>query len=106
MADFHTVRRAQTTLEALEVIANHVTQLPGRKNPIWVSGSFPFDRGLDPEDMNRPNREVRPFSPEMERAARALNNANMAVYPLDARGLMGNPFFSAGKPGSRLRAFA
>jgi VWFA-related protein len=35
--------RAQTTLEALRTIAHYVSGYPGRKNLIWVSGSFPGD---------------------------------------------------------------
>ncbi len=88
MADFYTVNRATRTANALEGIANHLARLPGRKNLIWVSDSFPFSIGLDDLSMDS-TRERRTFSEEVERAARALNNANMAIYPVDARGLIG-----------------
>jgi hypothetical protein len=32
-------------------------------------------------------RDQRTFNPEIDRAVRALNNSNLAVYPVDARGL-------------------
>ena len=92
MNEFYTTRRVETTLEALEAIANHVAKLPGRKNLIWVSGSFPLTLGYDSLD---PIAEKRTFSPEIGRAVDALNNANLAIYPVDARGLMTDPRFSA-----------
>jgi len=47
MQDFFTVNRVRITLNSMEAIANHLANLPGRKNLIWVSGSFPFSIGLD-----------------------------------------------------------
>ena len=81
--------RALRTLRSLVAIANHLERVPGRKNLVWVSGSFPVwigrDRVRRPErpDPGRPD-----LWPEIDRAARALNRANLAVYPVDARGLM------------------
>jgi VWFA-related protein len=94
-AAFATELRVVRTLKAVEAIAEHLAAAPGRKNLIWVSGSFPawarFDAG---EGSTLPN-EWRSFSEELKRTARALNQANVAVYPVDARGLMTNPGFSA-----------
>jgi hypothetical protein len=45
---------------------------------------------METMDINS-TQEKRSFSDEVERAARALNNANVAVYPVDARGLIGMP---------------
>jgi VWFA-related protein len=96
IADFYTINRAQQTLKALEAIANHLSRIPGRKNLIWVSGSFPFSIGLDaPYGPDSAPRERRTFSLETERTARALSSANLAIYPVDARGLVGLPTFSA-----------
>ena len=41
IADQNKANRAETTAEAFTAIANHVAAIPGRKNLIWVSGSFP-----------------------------------------------------------------
>jgi VWFA-related protein len=95
MDDFYQVRRTHTTFEALMAIANHVTNLPGRKNLIWISSGFPFTMGMEDDGRANLNREVRVFSEESENTARALNNANMAIYPVDARGLFTDPAFSA-----------
>lgn len=94
MATFFQVNRAKTTAEAFEAIANHLMRIPGRKNLVWVSGSFPFTINEDSlTDMQN-------FSYEIEKATRALNNANLAVYPVDARGLI-PPQFRQGSVSSR-----
>ncbi len=108
MADFYAINRVARTADALEAIANHLAGLPGRKNLIWVSGSFPFSIGLDaPYTADNATQERRTFSREVDRAARALNNANLAIYPVDARGLIGpaaaNPAWSAAGRGPLTR---
>ncbi len=81
--------RALRTIRSLVAIANHLERVPGRKNLIWVSGSFPVWIARDSVPLPRkPAPGPQRFRPEVERAARALNNANLAVYPVDARGLM------------------
>ncbi len=93
----------QITVEALREIADHLGALPGRKNLIWLSGSFPFS--ISPASL-RTGVYGQPivFSTQIEMAARALSDANVAIYPVDARGLIdlgpdslnvgvgGNPF--------------
>jgi len=87
--DYYGDDRAFRTIRALIAIANHLEPLPGRKNLIWVSGSFPISLGWSSFPAARKvavgDREA---WPEFERAARALNRANLAIYPVDARGLM------------------
>ena len=95
-ADFYTVNRVLGTLHSIEFIANHVARLPGRKNLIWVSGGFPLDIGFDSiEAFHDPSREKRIFSEDVDRTVRAVNNANLAIYPVDARGLVTDQRFSA-----------
>ena len=76
------IRRAEATSAALEAIGNHLSGISGRKNLVWVSGGFPLiiDEGLF---------GLKVMNKEVERATRAINSANVAVYPVDARGLMG-----------------
>lgn len=94
------VNRTLRTYSALEAIAGHVSRVPGRKNLIWMSSSFPLTIGFDdPSAFGNPRREQRTFSEERERAVRALNNANIAIYPVDARGLVGMPSLSAATAG-------
>jgi len=81
VAEMYLRRRAELTTDALEGIANHLAGIPGRKNLIWVSGAFPFVIPTDhgPQIMNK----------EVNRATRAINSADVAVYPVDIRGLIG-----------------
>jgi VWFA-related protein len=74
-------RRAQLTSDAMEAIADHLAGIPGRKNLVWVSGGFPMVIPTEhgPVNMNR----------QVSRAARAINSADIAVYPVDIRGLIG-----------------
>jgi VWFA-related protein len=95
ISDFTNINRATTTAAALEAIAEHVARIPGRKNLVWVSGGFPIMIGFDTAMKIGDTRERRTFSPEIDRATRALNNANLAVYPVDARGLQTNVLSAA-----------
>jgi VWFA-related protein len=93
--DFANINRAETTTSAIEAIANHVARIPGRKSLVWVSASFPISIGFGGDSLSPPGREQRMFTEEIEHATRALNQANMAIYPVDARGLMVSPRYSA-----------
>lgn len=76
---FYTEARVRTTCRALTTIAHHLSRFPGRKNLIWVSGDFRLTM----------QGEVLSNEDECERAVQALNDANLAIYPVDARGLFG-----------------
>jgi VWFA-related protein len=93
---FYMTNRIEGTLHALEFIANHLSRVPGRKNLIWVSGGFPLTIGFhNLAEWNNPAVDQRTFFDEVNRTVQAINDANMAIYPVDARGLMVNPQFSA-----------
>jgi VWFA-related protein len=81
--------RALRTFRALGAIANHLEKVPGRKSLVWVSGSFPVWLGGDRVPLARQSHSgEQDLWPEIERLARALDRASLAVYPVDARGLM------------------
>jgi VWFA-related protein len=95
-ADFDQINRVGLTAAAIERIANHLASLPGRKNLIWVSASFPFQIGYG--TMGAGGKfEQRSFNSDITKAGRALSNANVAIYPVDARGLMA-PAVATGAP--------
>jgi VWFA-related protein len=94
-ADFFTGARVINTLATLEAIAQHLSGVPGRKNLIWLSGGFPLTIGFDEMPQIGSTREPRTFTAEMDAAVRALNSSGIAVYPVDARGLLTMPGFSA-----------
>jgi VWFA-related protein len=84
--DFYMIDRVRGILKAIEFIANNVAAMPGRKNLIWVSGGFPQQMNL--MNFRDPTRIQEDFSPAIAECIRALNNANLAIYPVDSRGLM------------------
>jgi VWFA-related protein len=90
-------RRVDITTEALEEIARFLVGLPGRKNLLWLSGSFPS--GVLPvEDAVGDGAFVttRNYSSDVKQATDLLNLSHVAVYPVDVRGLQVNPMFNAG----------
>jgi VWFA-related protein len=72
--------RGAETMAALQQIAAHVANIPGRKNLVWLTANLPFSGAA---------------------MARVLGPANIAVYPVDARGLLGaSPAVNADISGS------
>jgi VWFA-related protein len=70
--------RIQRTSEQLVQLARHIGRVPGRKSLIWLSGGIP----LTPWDA-----DPKGLSAEMARAARALSDSGIAIYPVDAGAL-------------------
>jgi VWFA-related protein len=82
-----TRNRTNATAEALRTIADHVSYLPGRKNLIWISADFPFY--FEFSNLQRtPDGKKILYPTDTEMVARALSNARIAVYPIDAQGLL------------------
>jgi hypothetical protein len=68
--------------------------LPGRKNLIWFSGSFPISI-LPDENLQDPFAAVATEENEFRQTVNLLARSQVAVYPIDARGLMTEPMMSA-----------
>jgi VWFA-related protein len=90
VANQSTRDRVRATVSALIAIANHLGTRKGRKNLVWVSSSFPVSLGYDKFDLDWMNDTGEDFRADVQRAARALTDADIAVYPVDARGLLGS----------------
>jgi VWFA-related protein len=88
--------RVGMTLTAFRGIAQAVAGLPGRKSLVWVSGAFPmatYSRVIQysANPNNDPNR-VRIenlYEDKLRETDSILTDAQVAVYAVDARGLMG-----------------
>jgi VWFA-related protein len=96
MSNFYTRNRVINTCVAFKTLADHLTGVQGRKNLIWLSGGFPIQFGFgDPQaastGFSSQDREL--FASYIEAASEAMNTANIAIYPVDARGLLVNPLF-------------
>ena len=87
-------RRIILTVTAFEQIATFLRGLPGRKNLLWLSGSFPT--GVLPGgDAIDPFSHNLDFSPELKETTNQLTLSQIAVYPVDIRGLMTRPSYGA-----------
>src|SRR5713226_6233781 len=103
MADFYNEQanvaidmRVGMTLTAFRAVAQAVAGLPGRKSLIWVSGSFPmatYTRIIkySADGENDPNRVAfnELYEDRIRETTSVLTDARLAVYPVDARGLIG-----------------
>jgi len=67
LAETANADRSAETMAALQQIAAHVANVPGRKNLVWLTANLPFSGAA---------------------MAHVLSPANIAVYPVDARGLL------------------
>ncbi|HXW54219.1 MAG TPA: VWA domain-containing protein [Candidatus Cybelea sp.] len=94
-ANFSTQDRVRLTVAALITIANHIGWLKGRKSLVWISGSFPISMGYDNFDLDWLNDTGVKFDRDVVKAGQALSDASVAVYPVDARGLLGSDIGSA-----------
>ncbi|HLI63475.1 MAG TPA: VWA domain-containing protein, partial [Terriglobales bacterium] len=100
-ASYNQARAIETTLRAFLQIAWSLSGTPGRKSLVWVTGSFPFY--LDSYTSVPGDNGLRAL---YERGLQALNDAQISVYPVDARGLLTDPTFSGAYTGSLLPAGA
>ena len=83
---FRTNDRVAFTLEAMRGLARAVSGYPGRKNLVWLSGSFPVQIEPDPASTD-PFRNERGFEDLIRSTSSLLATSRVAVYPVDVRGL-------------------
>jgi VWFA-related protein len=78
--------RVNDSFQTLELMADRLTRLPGRKSLVWLTAAFPLLL-----------RGGASYYQNMERLLAHLNRGDVAVYPVDARGLT---ISSTGYPGT------
>ncbi len=78
--EYQLKNRIRRTLESFQQIAQGLAGYPGRKSLIWASAGFPAP--LDPTRFN--DMELMGI---YERTLKVLADANVAVYPVDVKGL-------------------
>lgn len=81
--------RVRMTIAALEQLGRFLSAMPGRKNLIWFSASFPIN--MDPDISHGDTGEVLNYGPAVREMDEQLARARVAVYPVDARALMTLP---------------
>jgi VWFA-related protein len=82
--------RAKYTLGGFQALARYLVGIPGRKNVIWFSAGFPLN--VDPNvNEGDPNDSVVRNDDEIRKTDNLLTRAQIAVYPVDARGVFTDP---------------
>jgi VWFA-related protein len=92
------------TIASLKALGIYLSEFPGRKNLVWLAGSFPIDivpntQGPGAESSGLagspdPFRGNRSYTDAIRDLALLLQSGNIAVYPMDVRGLVGNGLFN------------
>jgi VWFA-related protein len=99
--------RIQYTFAALTSLGRMLSKYKGRKNLIWVSESIPMNifATVDShtpvngnfgqvQDRNTGRTHDRGYGDQLAYLGSLLADAQVAVYPIDARGLIGSPFYN------------
>jgi len=98
-AAFQGEQRVTMTLEALQNLARYLGNVPGRKNLIWFSSSFPvtvFPRVGENQHPNQMNTaSMKDYSKVVRETADLLTVSKIAVYPIGAEGVMTEHVFTA-----------
>ena len=119
--------RIQYTFAALTSLGRMLSRYKGRKNLIWVSESIPMNIFSDFNTITRVNPNAgsngkiqgqntgyktnRGYGDRLAYLGSLLADAQVSVYPIDARGLIGSPLYNvasniSGQGGSALGGLA
>jgi VWFA-related protein len=85
--------RAQATLDCFSAIAKWLTNYPGRKNVYWLTSGFPLAGqpfgvlGYTQATPTGPANHGSQTIPQQQVVDKQLENARVAIYPIDARGV-------------------
>ena len=90
MNSFDLGTRASMTFEALDHLARYLAGIPGRKNLIWFSSSFPVV--IFPTAAQRENIEKSPqmhgYLQQVRKTANLFTVSQISIYPVGAQGMM------------------
>jgi VWFA-related protein len=84
--------RVEMTLQAFQQLSRYLSSIPGRKNVVWFSGSFPINFV--------PSTNVRAIKHQehLKQTSDLLTAGQIAVYPVSATGILGDPSHDMGSP--------
>jgi hypothetical protein len=86
------------TLQGMQQVAESLTGFAGRKSVIWAGGGFPFSVSDTTMQLTPAGRDsITDVLPLYERTWQMLNDAQIALYPVDVKGLQSN------MPGASIR---
>ena len=89
VGSYYRESRLETTADVLRSIASQMAHLPGRKNLVWVAGTFPFT--FDPYSYFPLSEVGQDTKAHLVEAARVITDANVAIYPISTWGLFPTP---------------
>jgi VWFA-related protein len=90
------------TLQGMQQVAQTLAGFPGRKSLIWAGGGFPFSVSDNTMQLAPAGRDsLSDVLPMYERTWQLLNDAQIALYPVDVKGLqvVTTPSASVRNPG-------
>jgi VWFA-related protein len=108
---YQTERRVDITLQAMRSLSRMLSGIPGRKNIVWITAAFPFSlipgsQSVSEAELEESLPSIAPIGLGARSAGSAASNdrglhlaevrqvqsqlasAQIAIYPIDARGLM------------------
>jgi len=71
--------RMAVTLKALQELTRYLSPIPGRKNVIWIAGSFPVN-------IFPASNRLRESQGDIRQTAEMLTPSRVAIYPVSAEG--------------------
>jgi VWFA-related protein len=80
-------QRVAMTIEALNALGRYLAGVPGRKNLIWFSSSFPITVFPSTKEK-QPSAQFKQYSAAIKATADLLTVSKVAVYPVGAEGMM------------------
>jgi VWFA-related protein len=86
--------RIGITFQALQALARYLAAVPGRKNLLWFAGTYPvtvFPNSQERQEMARQHG----FLGQVNETADLLTSSDIAVYPINAQGLMNSHVMEA-----------
>jgi VWFA-related protein len=89
--------RRELTLNALNELGRYLSGFPGRKNLIWFSASFPVSIVPDGRERWASSADL---DDEFKEMVNLLAHNQIAIYPIDARGLVSDSWFDASNAGA------
>ena len=91
-------QRMAITMQAMSGLARYLSVLPGHKNLIWFSGSFPLNI-LPNDQLSDPLMLTNDFRESVRQTADIMARGRVAIYPVDVRGLTPNSSFNPARYG-------
>lgn len=92
--------QALLTMSCLRDVARYLSGVPGRKNVMWLSTSFPVYIQQDPESNGKPFQVNEVLDAEMRQTKNALASSQIALYPVDPSGTPVPPSFQVSNDSS------